>query len=241
MVLVVMLGQAPTKVEVTLFPAAVQLNGKFTQTAGTFGTVSLRVREGVSLQVFGGGNWLFHDTKLNDTLQNVSHTESQLSTRVGWTWGVFIGAELEPFVGTLSVFDTALRFSFTLGAGLGGGGGAVHVLWANKAPLDADPRAMGTVSSGFRVAIGEHLVVRAEIRDVVYGTQLTTLNGCNATDVAAMDANVIAGRSPTLAQISGTCRGLTPLETKGARHAMNANQSDVNVNIGAYVGVGVVF
>ena len=243
MVLVVMLGQAPTKVEVTLFPAAVQLNGQFTQTAGTFGTVSLRLREGVSLQVFGGGNWLARESKFNDELVAIARAEGPLAKKVPWTWAVLSGLELEPFAGTLFVFGTETRFSLTLGAGLGVGGTLVRIQGSADPAVgygDAGTRIMGTVASGLRVTIGKHLVLRAEIRDVLYGTQLTTINGCDAYEVSTWNARLDAGITPY--SLSDRCTGFaSATAASGAKSALATSHGGVAVNIGAYLGAGVVF
>ena len=242
MVLVVMLGQVPTKVEVTLFPAAVQLNGMFTQTAGTFGTVSLRVREGVSLQVFGGGNWLARESKFNDELVQKSNLTAQKSNLLAWTWAVLAGLELEPLVGTLSVFGAETKFSLTLGAGIGGGGASIRLAGSPQREIygDAGPRFMGMVSSGLRVTIGQHLVLRAEIRDVMFGTQVTTINGCDGFDVNNWDRSFWPNGTPAVT--ANACRGFkSSVEAQGASSALSKSVGGVAVNIGAYVGAGVVF
>ena len=176
MVLVAVLGQSPNKVELSLFPAAVQLNGKFTQTAGTFGAASVRIHEGVSLQVFGGGNWSSRETRFTENLVDVARVTATVSESVMLSWAALAGIELEPLVGTLSVFGADMKFSLTLGAGIGGGGTSIRLSGAPQHGVygAGGARFMGMVSSGLRVTIGQHLVLRAEIRDVMFGAQITT-------------------------------------------------------------------
>lgn len=169
------------------------------------------------------------------SLLDVGRVEPSIGRQLWWTWGLFAGAELEPLVGTFFVFGAEVRFGWTLGAGLGGGGTSLQLPQAPQfSPTgpqrsgqrwrDAGPRFMGTISTGLRVVIGRYLVLRTEVRDVMYGSHISTLDGC---PVGAADSScgvVLPSESPALPKTS-----------------LERQRNEVIVNIGAYVGAGVMF
>ena len=82
--------------EIALYPAAVQLNGEFTQHVGTFGAVTWHVREAFAFQLLGGGNWHSVESSFNASLVENYRVEAQAASSLLWTWGVFGGVEVEP-------------------------------------------------------------------------------------------------------------------------------------------------
>ena len=75
----------PGRFEVTLIPAAVQVNGKFTQHAGTFGSFTWYVRERFGLQLLGGANWLNEESAFNSELVEKFRVEAQMASSLLWT------------------------------------------------------------------------------------------------------------------------------------------------------------
>jgi hypothetical protein len=95
------------------------------------------------------------------------------------TWGAFGGVEFEPLVGAFSVFGSDLvRFGLVLGGALGAGG-TRHQL--SQGSADTGVRFMGTVSAGVRAQLGDRVTLRLGLRDILYSSKVSSVNGCSDT------------------------------------------------------------
>ena len=226
--------------EVSLYPAAVQLNGEFTQHVGTFGAVTWHVREAFAFQLLGGGNWHSVESTFNASLVENYRVEAQAASSLLWTWGVFGGVEVEPLVAKFTILNGPLvHFGVVLGGGAGAGG-TRHQLKPQAATAatygDTGARFMGTFAAGFRLALGSHFTARLEVRDVAYAARIETVNGCRAPEL-----EVLSGRGPGEPP-SSQCLGF-PGQTDAAlaRNLVASPGSAVLHNVGLYFGAGFIF
>lgn len=225
--------------EVVLFPAATQLNGAFTQHVGTFGAVTWHVRERFAFQVLGGGNWHNAESAFNASLVENYRVEAQAAASLLWTWGVFGGVEVEPFLAKFTLLNGPLvHFGVVLGGGVGAGGTRHQLKPQTATPAsygDTGPRFMGTFAAGFRLALGRHFTVRLDVRDVAYSARIDKVNGCSLP--ALTDLIERPG-----VQESAECRGFpTQVDASLARALVRTPGSAVLHNVGLYVGAGFVF
>lgn len=250
--------------EIAIYPAAVQVNGKFTQTIGSFGSLIYHLQENFALQVTGGYNWWNVESGFNGELVEKFRVEAQAATSLLWTWGALGGVEVTPFNGKFTLFESVLaHFSFIVNGGLGAGGTrhqlkpeTVRTSDGTISPAtygDTGVKFMGSLGFGFRLRLGEHVAVRLEVRDVVYTARMESVNGCTLPDLTAMDAKVVAGQEPDTASVSGTCKvdtfsGTDPdtgqkrsVGVKLAKNLVQTQSSDVLNNVGLYLGVSFLF
>lgn len=217
------------RLEVTLFPAAVQLNGRFTQHVGTFGAVTWHVRERFALQLVAGGNWHNVESSFNTSLADDFHVEAQAAESLLWTWGVFGGLELEPLSAKFTIANGPLvHFGVVLSGGAGAGGTRHQLKPETSTPAtygETGARFMGTFAAGFRLSLGRRFIARLEVRDVAYSARIEKVNGC------------------TLAQtMSSSCTTFdSELDRRLAGNLLKLPGSAVLHNVGLYLGAGFVF
>lgn len=249
--------------EVTLYPVALQVNGKFTQHFGTMGQLTYHLQENFGLMITGGGNWFNSESSLNGELVEKARVEAQAASSLLWTWGVMGGVEVTPFYGKFAFFEgTLAQFSIVLNGG-GGIGGTRHQLKPESARQDGtiSPatygdtgyRFMAGLGAGFRLQLGQRFAFRLEVRDVVYTARVERVNGCGVDDLRAMDNALRGGRPVTSAQVGGGCRvdtfdGTDP--DTGLRRSNDVPlalglvrnpSSDVLNNVGLYAGISFLF
>lgn len=251
------------KFEIVLYPATMQVNGKFTQHFGTMGSVVYHLQENFGLQITGGYNWYNVESSFNGELVEKYSVEAQAATSLLWTWGVLGGVEVTPFYGKFAFFDgTLAHFSFVLNGGVGAGG-TRHQLRPEAARSDGTTtpatygdtgaRFMGSIGAGFRLQLGEHFAFRLEVRDVVYSARVQSVNGCDSADLKAMDDKIKGGQDPASAMVGGSCNLGDFTGTVEGTDLKKANDvplalalvktpsSDVLNNVGLYLGVSFNF
>jgi outer membrane beta-barrel protein len=234
--------------EVSLFPAAVQLNGRFTQHVGTFGAVTWHLRERFALQLLGGGNWHNVESSFNGELVEKFRVEAQASESLLWTWGVFGGVEVEPLLAKFTIANGPLvHFGLVISGGAGAGGTRHQLKPETGTPAtygDTGVRFMGTFAAGFRLSLGKHFTARLEVRDVVYSATINQVNGCSRADLQELDLRTRAiQRDPE--PISAQCRTADferlSADVLLARNLTRLSGSSVLHNAGLYLGAGFVF
>jgi outer membrane beta-barrel protein len=246
------------KLELTLYPVAIQVNGKFAQHLGTMASITYHLQENFGIQLSGGWNWYNVESPFNLELVEKFAVQAGAASSLLWTWGVMGGVEVTPFYGKFSLFEgTLAHFSFVINAGAGAGGTRHQV----KPKSDASPatygdtgvRFMGSIGAGFRLELGNRLAFRLEVRDVVYTARVERLNGCNAEDLKAMDDLIRAGQDPLRATVGAQCdtKNFTGTiegtdikrvnEIPLAYSLVKSPSSDVLNNVGLYLGVSFLF
>jgi outer membrane beta-barrel protein len=248
--------------ELVLYPIAVQVNGKFTQTVGSMLSYVYHLQENFGLQLTGGYNWINTEAAFNAELVEKVRSEAQAATSLLWVWGVLGGVEVTPLYAKFAFFDGALgHFSIVINGGAGVGGTRHQLKPANtKQDGTASPatfgdtglRFMGGIGAGFRLLLGERFAFRLELRDVVYTARADQVNGCNGTDLRAMDAKVSANLDPASATVSSGCQTdkftgtdasgyMRKLDVRQALNLVKSPTSDVLNNLGLYLGVSFIF
>ncbi|MFO0599000.1 MAG: outer membrane beta-barrel domain-containing protein [Myxococcaceae bacterium] len=251
------------KFEIVLFPAAMQVNGKFTQHFGTMGSIVYHLQENFGLQITGGYNWFNVESAFNGELVEKFRVEAQAATSLLWTWGVLGGVEVAPLYGKFALFDgTLAHFSFVINGGMGAGG-TRHQLKPETTSSDGTVsqatygdtgvRFMAGLGAGFRLRLGERFAFRLEVRDVVYAARMERVNGCNVDDLRAMDAKIRGGGDPASATVGPTCQvekftgtieGTNIKRSNDVPLALNLVRipsSDVLNNVGLYLGISFLF
>lgn len=217
------------RVEVSLFPAAAQLNGRYTQHVGTFGAVTWHLRERFAVQLLGGGNWYNEESAFNGELVEKFRVEAQAAESLLWTWGVFAGVEVEPLSIKFAIFDgTLVHAGLTIGGAAGAGGTRHQIKAASTTPArygDTGVRFMGNLSAGFRVQVGERFTARLDVRDVIYSGHLSTVNGCTSAELGQ----------------PGACGFTDGTDGRLAQNLLATSSSAILNNVGLYVGAGFMF
>ena len=252
------------KRELVLFPVQMQVNGKFTQHFGTFGSFVWHLQENFGLQITGGYNWYNAESNFNAELVEKVRAEAQAATSLLWTWGVMGGVEVTPLYAKFALFrGTLAHFSIVLNGGAGVGGTrhqlkpeSVNSMTGAVSPAtygDTGARFMGSLGAGFRLQIGQRFAFRLEVRDVVYTAKVDTVNGCNVDDLRAMDAKLRMGQPVESATVSGSCNvesftGTVPgtdykrsNDVPLALNLVRLPSSDVLNNVGLYFGASFIF
>jgi outer membrane beta-barrel protein len=223
------------RLEVVLFPAVVQLNGRFTQHFGTMGALVWHLHERFALQLTGGGNWYSEESAFNRQLADRARVQVQQASSLLWTWGVMAGVEVSPAYGKFSFLEDALvQFDFVV-SGAAGLGGTRHLLTpaGENGPAsfaDTGLKFLGTLGAGFRVRLYRRVALRVEIRDVVYTARVASVNGCSQAD---LERGLACGlRSSTDVDLA---RSLI------AGSGSDGASSDVLNNVGLYLGASLAF
>ncbi|MHB1846824.1 MAG: outer membrane beta-barrel domain-containing protein [Deltaproteobacteria bacterium] len=183
---------ASGKGEVTLYPAAIQLNGKFTSVDGAALAVSYALQENFALQVLGLYDYVAGETGLNENLLDL-HARPQAADALALQGGAMAGFEVAPIYGKFSFYDgTLAQFRFVLNAGAGIGKTNVQLTPGPTVQNPSNPpadfgdagwRFLGDLGVGFRVLLGERVALRLEVRDLIYTARVDHINGCTLQDV----------------------------------------------------------
>lgn len=257
------------KREVILFPAAIQINGKFTQHYGTALGFVWHINENFGFQVMGQYNWVNIESAFNTELVDKIGAQAEAASALLWTWGVVGGVEVAPVYGKFALFDETLaHFSIVLNAGAGVTGTRAQLKPQNQrtpmslceqfpetcAPTYGDTgiRFMGQLGGGFRVQLGKRFSFRMEVRDLVYTARVDSVNGCNSADMTAIQTKDRGGQPAGSAAVSSGCRTETFEGTTSGGYPRSRDitpavnlvknpTSDVLNNIGFYMGAGFIF
>jgi hypothetical protein len=241
----------PGQFELSLAPAAVQVNGKFAQHVGSFGTFTWHATERFALQLVGGGNWYNEESGFNEELVGKFRVEAQTASSLLWTWGLFGGTEVEPVFGELSLLGGPhVRLGVVLSVGLGAGG-TRHLLkprTLTSAGLESDAtyadtgvRFMATVAAGLRVRVGERFTARLEVRDVGYSAAVSSVNGCSGADVDGLVRRTHLSDLGSV-PVSGTCRGFSsPSDARTAQVLFRVSSGDVLHSLSLSLSAGFSF
>lgn len=248
--------------EIILFPALVQINGKFTQHLGAGLGYVFHLQENFGFQLSGYYNYFAEESAFNNELILKTRSEAQAATSLLNTWGALGGVEVTPIYGKFAIFENTLaHFSVVLSGGVGLGGTRHQLKPSNMAgPAtygDTGLRFLGGLGGGFRLRLGKYFAFRMEVRDVVYTARVDNVNGCTSGDLKALD-NELRGGGNNPVTVSGGCK----VETFGVDAGTNkfkkgdrrsddvplANNlvkppisSDVLNNLGFYLGVSFLF
>ncbi len=237
--------------ELTLYPAAIQLNGKFTNEDGVGLGVSYALQENFALQLLALYDYVSGQTSLSSNLLGL-HARAQAADDLSLQYGALAGFEVAPIYGKFAFYDgTLAQFRFVINAGAGMGKTTVQLTPGpsaqdpNSPPVefgDAGWRFLGDLGVGFRVLLGERVALRLEVRDLIYTARVDHINGCSLSDVTALSSS---GQLPAS---SAGCNAqafqsspYSSTELTIAHDLLSDVSSDVLNNLLFFGGVSVLF
>lgn len=208
------------KHELVLFPAAVQVNGKFSQHAGTALQYVYHLQENFALQLTPQYNWYANESGFNKEIINKVREQAPAATALLLAWSGLAGVEVTPLYGKFAFYNDLLaQFGVVLSGGAGIG--STRNLLRPEAPAtlpdgstlvapdrfgDTGMKFVGSVGGGFRVQVGDRFALRLEVRDVVYTARADRVNGCNLADLNELERTKAEEQPFATAQLSGSCR-----------------------------------
>lgn len=247
------------KQEITLYPTAVQTNVKFTEHLGTALAYTYHLHENFGLQVMPQYNWHTDESEFNRELITKVREEAQAATSLLLVYGAIGGVEVAPLYGKFAFYQGTLgQFTLVLNGGVGAGVTRHQLrpeIEGRAATYgDTGTKLMGSVGGGFRFQIGDRFALRLEVRDLVYTARVDSVNGCNLSDLSAMNTVVNAGgTSFGGVNVSPGCQvskfeGTDPrtgdtraLDVPLAKALVETPTSDVLNNVGFYAGFSFLF
>jgi outer membrane beta-barrel protein len=252
--------------EFTLYPVAVQVNGKFTNHAGTAGHYTYHLQENFALQVSGQYNWYTNESGFNLELIDKVREQAQAASSLLLTWGAQAGVEVTPLYGKFAFYDDQLaQFSVVLTGGAGFGGTrhlirpeVINEVGGQQFTVPArfgytGTKFLGSVGGGFRLQFGDSYAVRLEVKDLVYTARVDRVDGCNLSDFEKMEAARANGGEFASLGLSGGCQykkfdGVDPDTMKNYREDIILGRdlvaepsSDVLNNVSFYAGFSILF
>jgi outer membrane beta-barrel protein len=239
---------AAHKFELTLYPIMIQLNSKFVNTDGIGLAASYAIQENFAIQVLLFWNYVGQWTSITPELL-YNKTRPQVSDQMIIQGGAVASFEVAPIYGKFSFYDKSLvQWRFVIGAGAGVGQTAVQLTGptpGNDLPKtfgSTGLRFMGDIEAGFRLLIGERVAVRLEVRDFLLTTQVNTIDGCTATDIAYVGTNgtAPAGSSCNPANFSGNTHQAGVARSNGQAY-LGDNSSSVLNDIMFVGGASLLF
>lgn len=248
--------------ELILYPAWVQVNGKFTNHAGTALSYVYHLQENFALTVNPLYNWYNAESPFNQELIDKARVEAQAATSLLLTYGATAGVEVTPLYGKFAFYEGSLAHYSVIISGGAGVGSTRHQLKPESETSgaatygDTGFKFLGSVGGGFRVQFGTRFALRLEVRDLVYTARVDSVNGCNLSDASIMKTRTDAGGNlDTLKQlrdVQGTISKGCKVENFGksgdlrsdinlSRNLIATPSSDVLNNVGFYLGAGFIF
>jgi len=252
--------------EFTLYPAVPQINGRFTQHAGSGLQYTYHLQENFGLQLSGQYNWYANESAFNLELINKVREQAQAASALLLSWGAMAGVEVTPLYGKFAFYDNhLLQFSVVLSGGAGFGSTRVLVRPEVTNQVDGvdsvvparfgdtGGKFLGSVGGGLRVQFGDSMALRLEVRDQVYTARVDRVDGCNQRDFQRLEEARAGGESFAGLDLSGGCQfekfdGVDPKTGKNYREDIVLGKdlvgnpsSDVLNNLGFYAGFSYLF
>lgn len=228
--------------ELALYPATLQVNGKYTTHVGAAAMYSYHLFENLALTVTPLYNYINEGTEYSQELLDNGSQKAKPATAMLLDYGAVGGLEIAPIYGKFALYNSVLaQFQFVLSAGVGVGMTRVQLNPENDA-WDAafgsvGPKVMGSVGAGFRVLLGERVALRLELRDFVYTATIDEINGCNLDDLSRLDGNPSAA-------VASTCRASDFADRQRitlAKNIVRQATSDVINNLSFFGGIAILF
>ncbi|HYO51905.1 outer membrane beta-barrel domain-containing protein [Archangium sp.] len=252
--------------EFTLYPVVGQVNGRFTQHAGSALHYTYHLQENFGLQVSTTYNWYSNESLFNLELIDKVREQAQAASALLLLWGAQAGVEVTPLYGKFAFYDNhLLQFSLVLSGGAGIGSTRVLIRPEVSNQVDGESftvparfgdtgtKFLGSVGGGFRVQFGDSMALRLEVRDLVYTARVDRVDGCNLQDFQKLEDARGNGRPFSELGLSGSCQfqkfdGVDPKTRKNYREDIVLGKdlvgnpsSDVLNNLSFYAGFSLLF
>lgn len=195
---------AANRFELTVYPGALQLNSKFTNSDGFGLAIGYAIQENFALQLLGFYNYIGGWSPLTGQLFDI-HARPLAADQLILQGGGIAAFEVAPIYGKFAFYEGALaQFRFVVNAGAGVGSTEVQLSGSTSKYTTSDTsygstglRFLGNLGAGFRILLGERLALRLEVRDILFTARVDSINGCNAKDLAILGS--------TTAGVSSSC------------------------------------
>jgi len=238
--------------EVVLYPAVLQINGKFTQHYGVALMYAYHLFENLAIQITPIFNYWNQESAFNQELIDKGHQQAQAATALLLQYGGVAGMEVTPMYGKFALYEGTLgHFTFVLNAGAGIGDTRIQLRPEQK--VDCGPgtdtpecrtasfgatgmKFVGSVGAGFRVFLGSRAAIRLEVRDLIYTARVDKINGCSYQDLY----NVGNRGQPENASCKADDFGNAD-DRQLAMSLLKETSSDVLNNISFYAGFSFLF
>jgi outer membrane beta-barrel protein len=241
--------------EATLYPFTGQVNGKFTQHFGLAAMLAWHVQENIALQITPYYNYLAQESSFDDELINKGRLQAQAATALCTYLGATGGIEVTPIYGKFAFYkETLVHFSVVLNAGVGAGLTRLELiapvscnqgdLMCTNSPAaygDTGLKFLGSVGGGFRVYLGQQVALRLEVRDIVYTAEVSTINGCDLTDVTILQKGMGTPSAGCNSNAFNSPPGLRPNQIAVSESLLSQSSSDVLNNVLIFAGVSWIF
>ncbi|HEX8698109.1 MAG TPA: outer membrane beta-barrel domain-containing protein [Myxococcaceae bacterium] len=252
--------------EFSLYPVAVQVNGKFTKHTGTALHYTYHLQENFALQVLGQYNWYSNESGFNLELIDKVREQAQAASSLLLVWGAQAGVEVTPLYGKFAFYDNQLaQFSLVISGGAGFGSTRHLIRPAVNNQVDGETyrvparfgsagnKFLGSVGGGFRLQFGDSYALRLEVKDIVYTARVDRVDGCNLADFEKMEAARASDDPFAGLGLSGSCQykkfdGVDPETKKNLREDIILGRdlvaeptSDVLNNVSFYAGFSILF
>jgi hypothetical protein len=191
-------ASAPSRgVELRLKPIVAQVLSADTEHAGSGLAVLYRPSEGFAVGLSGTYHWLLQ--RKGQSIDELLHHDVNISYPGFAQWVALLTTEMTPLRGELVIESLG---PFGLAVGITGGVGAVSTrkMLMPESPTtgpasfgDTGLQLAGSAGVLARVRFGKHVAVQLGFDLLVYSSRTTTVNGCTATDLVAMDGVLRAG------------------------------------------------
>jgi outer membrane beta-barrel protein len=252
--------------EFALYPVVAQVNGRFTQHAGSALHYTYHLQENFGLQLSTQYNWYSNESVFNLELIDKVREQAQAASALLLLWGAQAGVEVTPLYGKFAFYDNhLLQFSLVLSGGAGIGSTRVLIrpdvtneVEGQQVTVparfgDTGTKFLGSVGGGFRVQFGDSMAVRLEVRDLVYTARVDRVDGCSLQDFQKLEDGRGTGRPFSELGLSGSCQyqrfdGVDPKTRKNYREDIVLGKdlvgnpsSDVLNNVSFYAGFSYLF
>lgn len=207
---------APWRAEVSLTPITTQLNGLWVQHHGSGLQVAVAVSSRFRLIAGVTHHWSAEgsgfQTNLVDTLRI---REMGGPTKLFARTVLLVGTESVLARGAVTPLRFAHRFELVFQGLVGATASSVELkpestrrdgTVSPPTSGDAGLRFTAGAGIGFRFEFLERFSLRAEVRSLLFTDRISRVNGCDLSDLRAMDGALRAGQSVTTAELSAACQ-----------------------------------
>ncbi len=207
---------------VVLSPAVVQTNSKFTQHAGVGLGYTFEFSPGFGLSLTGQYNWEARRSPFLEEVSSKTRMEPKEATQTLLRWHSLAGFEATPLSGHI-LDERRIRLGLFVGAGVGGSG--LDVPGGSPTWLDTGPRFVSGGAVTLRAELTRNLELQLGFHAQHFASEITHVNGCNESDLRAMEGAVRAEKSHLSVPVGAGCRvaAFRPNEVPFGLSALTAN------------------
>jgi hypothetical protein len=205
---------APWRAEVSFTPISTQLNGLWVQHHGSGLQVAVAVSSRFRLLAGVTHHWSAEGSPFRRRFYNSLPLEQQLGILLANTV-MLIGTESVLARGAVTPLRFAHRFELVFQGLVGATLSSVELKPVStrtngtvSPPTfgEADLRFTAGAGLGVRFEFLDRFSLRAEVRSVLFTNRISRVNGCDVSDLRAMDVALRGGRPATAAEVGAGCQ-----------------------------------